>query len=217
MDTIFTLGLGANDDYNDDDTGNEYTKLNLDDLYESKKQYDLNTLSTYNKILLRIHNKIKTVSRQQIKEQMCWYVIPEMIIGVPRYDNGACTAYLIDKLRGDNLYVKYTHPNLLLISWKHWIPGYVRQEYKKKMGVTIDGFGNEVDPDAPKGGGASSSSNEPENPDDLMFMHNKHYNNNKMPIENKGKDYTPIETYKPSGNLIYNEGLLRKIEDKSKR
>ena len=140
MDTIFTLGLN-----NDEEAGSENIKLNLDDLYERKKQYDLNTLSTYNKILLRVHNKIKTISRQQIKEQMCWYVIPEMIIGVPRYDNGACTAYLIDKLRGDNLYVKYTHPNLLLISWQHWIPGYVRQEYKKKMGVNIDGFGNEID------------------------------------------------------------------------
>ena len=218
MDTIFTLGLGVDDDYNENNE-NENIKLNLDDLYEKKKQYDLNTLSTYNKILGRVHHKIKTISRHIKSEQFCWYVIPEMIIGVPRYDHGACTAYIIDKLRNDKLYVKYTHPNLLLISWKHWIPGYVRQEYKKKMGVTIDGFGNEVDPDAPKGGGgsSSSSSNEPENPDDLMFMHNKHYNNNKMPIENKGKDYTPIDTYKPSGNLIYNEGLLRKIEDKSKR
>ena len=212
MDTIFTLGLN-----NDEEAGSENIKLNLDDLYERKKQYDLNTLSTYNKILLRVHNKIKTISRQQIKEQMCWYVIPEMIIGVPRYDNGACTAYLIDKLRGDNLYVKYTHPNLLLISWQHWIPGYVRQEYKKKMGVNIDGFGNEIDPDAPKKGGGANNNNEPEDPNDLMFMHNKHFNNNsKISVEGK-KEYTPINTYKPSGNLIYNEVLLKKIEDKSRK
>lgn len=203
MDTIFTLG---------DDDENENIKLNLDDLYERKKQYDLNTLSTYNKILVRVHHRIKTISRQVKNEQFCWYVIPEMIIGVPRYDYGACTAYLIDKLRSDNLYVKYTHPNLLLISWKHWIPGYVRQEYKKKMGVNIDGFGNEIDPDAPK-----NTNQQPDDPNDLMFMHNKNYNGNKIAIENKGKEYTPIETYKPSGNLIYNEGLLKKIEDKSRK
>lgn len=213
MDTIFTLGIGNDDDYYNENNENENIKLNLDDLYEKKKQYDLNTLSTYNKILGRIHHKIKTTSRHIKNEQFCWYVIPEMIIGVPRYDHGACTAYLIDKLQSDKLYVKYTHPNLLLISWKHWIPGYVRQEYKKKMGVNIDGYGNEIDPDAPKNNVASS---EPDDPNDLMFMHNKHYNN-KTPIENKGKDYTPIDTYKPSGNLIYNEGLLRKIEDKSRR
>jgi hypothetical protein len=210
MDTIFTLGLNNEDD---DDTGN--IKLNLDDLYEKKKQYDLNTLATYNKILARIHNKIKTVSRQNKNEQFCWYVIPEMIIGVPRYDHGACTAYLIDKLRSDNLYLKYTHPNLLLISWKHWIPGYVRQEYKKKMGVNIDGFGNEIDPDAPKNH-SSSSSLESDDPNDLLFMHNKNYTG-KIGNDKGGKEYTPIDTYKPSGNLIYNEGLLKTIEEKSRR
>jgi hypothetical protein len=80
------------------------------------------------------------------------------------------------------------------------------------MGIAIDGFGNEIDPDAPKNGTAAK---EPEDPNDLMFMQNKNYNSNsKLAI---GKEYTPIDTYKPSGNLIYNEGLLKKIEDKSRR
>ena len=198
MDTIFTLGLN-----NDEEAGSENIKLNLDDLYERKKQYDLNTLSTYNKILLRIHNKIKTVSRQQIKEQMCWYVIPEMIIGVPRYDNGACTAYLIDKLRGDNLYVKYTHPNLLLISWASWCPTYVRNELKKKTGLIVDSAGNQVDKEDVQ------QAND-DNPNELMF----HRATGKQEQKNS-KVYKSIDTYKPSG-LIYNENLLRKIEDKTR-
>ena len=69
MNTIFTLG-------NETDENNS---INLDDLYERKKQYDLNTLSIYNKLLNRIHNRIKTVSRQQINEQYCWYIVPEII------------------------------------------------------------------------------------------------------------------------------------------
>ena len=213
MDTIFTLGLGGSDSSNEyannDDRNTELSKLNLDDLYEKKKQQDLNTLSVYNRILNRIHVKIKTVARQQKDEQFCWYVIPEIIIGVPRYDNGACIAYLIAKLRDYKLQVNYTHPNLLLVSWKHWIPGYVRQEYKKKMGIAIDGFGVEINSDA-----AAQSTAEPNVPNELMFMHNKNYNN-KISIEAKGKDYMPINTYKPSGNLIYNEVLLKRIEDKS--
>ena len=52
MDTIFTLG----------DPTNEITKLNLDDLYERKQQQDLNTLALYNRILARIHNRIKTIN-----------------------------------------------------------------------------------------------------------------------------------------------------------
>ena len=80
METIFTL--------NDIDEENQ--RVNLDDLYEKKKQQDLNTLSIYNKILNRIHNKIKTISRQHTQHQYCWYLVPEMMIGVPKYDHGAC-------------------------------------------------------------------------------------------------------------------------------
>ena len=51
-------------------------KINLDELYDKKKTYDLSKLSTYNKILNRIHDKIKITSRQKMNEQFCWYVIP---------------------------------------------------------------------------------------------------------------------------------------------
>ena len=44
-------------------------KLNIDELYERKKQYDLNKLDLYNKILNRIHVRIKTTARQKIDEQ----------------------------------------------------------------------------------------------------------------------------------------------------
>ena len=39
-------------------------KLNIDDLYEKKRQYDLTQLALFNKILNRIHVRIKTISRQ---------------------------------------------------------------------------------------------------------------------------------------------------------
>jgi hypothetical protein len=45
-----------------------------------------------------------------------------------------------------------------------------------------------------------------------------HLKDNGRDNENKsnGKTYTPIDTYKPSG-LIYNETLLKKIEDKTRK
>ena len=196
MDTIFTLG----------DENDEQVKLNLDELYERKQQHDLNTLSTYNKILSRIHNKIKVLSRQHINDQHCWYTIPEMIIGVPRYDHGGCTAYIIDKLRDNGFVVHYTHPNLLFISWKSWVPNYVRAEIKKKTGIVIDGHGNKIEKNEDKNGPVISS-----DPNDLMFNNSR----GNLTIENKtGKEYKAIDSYKPSG-LIYNESLLRKIEDKT--
>ena len=81
-------------------------KINIDDLYERKRQYDLNKLELYNKILNRIHVRIKTTSRQKIDEQFCWFVVPEVIIGVPKYDQGSCIAYLIDKLRENGFNIK---------------------------------------------------------------------------------------------------------------
>jgi len=194
MDTIFTLG----------DENDEQVKLNLDDLYERKKQHDLNTLSTYNKILSRIHNKIKLLSRQHLNDQHCWYVIPEVIIGVPKYDHGACTAYIIDKLQDNGFVVQYTHPNLLFISWKNWVPGYVRAEIKKKTGVVIDGYGNTVE----KNENASSNAEHSGDPNDLMF------NKGVGAAIKPNKDYKAITSYKPSG-LIYNESLLQKIENKT--
>lgn len=192
METIFTLG----------DETDDNLKINLDDLYEKKKQHDLNTLSIYNKILARIHNKITLTSRQHTGVQHCWYLIPEMMIGVPRYDHGACIAFCIDKLKDNGFMIRYTHPNLLLISWKHWIPQYVRNEVKKKTGVTIDGYGNKM---------MKKEKQDDSNPDSFILK-----SNNNIPIQGNKKEYKEINSYKPSGNLIYNQDILKRIEDKSK-
>lgn len=193
METIFTLS----------DIDEENQRVDLDDLYEKKKQQDLNTLSIYNKILNRIHNKIKTISRQHAAHQYCWYLVPEMMIGVPKYDHGACIAFCIDKLRENGFLIRYTHPNLLLISWQHWIPSYVRNEIKKKTGVNLDGYGNKVEKKK------TEEKSEEEDPNKLMFQ------NNKVPIIPK-VNFKSIDSYKPTGNLIYNKELLKNIEKKSK-
>lgn len=207
MDTIFTLG----------EASDESIKLNLDELYERKQQQDLNSLSLYNRILGRIHNRIKTTSRQQTKEQFCWFIIPETIIGVPKYDHGACTAYIIDQLKENGFVIKYTHPNLLLISWADWCPAYVRAEIKKKTGVVIDGTGLRMD----KKNESSGKRDDDDDPNELMFHRkdngeSKGNGNGNGNGSGNGKNYTPIDTYKPSG-LIYNETLLKKIEDKTRR
>ena len=200
MDTIFTLG--------DEEVGD--TKINLDDLYERKKQSDLNTLKVYNKILTRIHNRIRHQSRINPNEQHCWYVVPEMIIGVPKYDHGACIAYIIDKLRDNGFIIRYTHPNLLFISWKAWTPAYVRDEIRKKTGMHIDGWGNTKklrDDD-----NTSINNGFAKNDPNALIIGVK---NNNISVSQSNKEYRPIDSYKPTGNLIYNKELLERIEDKS--
>lgn len=186
-------------------------KLNMDDLYEKKRQYDLSKLSLYNKILNRIHVRIKTTSRQKIEEQFCWFVVPEMIIGVPKYDQGSCIAYLIDKLKNNGFNVKYIHPNTLFISWLHWVPSYIRTELKKKTGIVVNEYGQKIDENDEKNNNYNNNSMNiiDDNFDLNLIGKDQDLNNNKPK-----KTYTSIKSYKPSGNLIYDDDLLNKIEDK---
>ena len=183
-------------------------KINLDDLFEKKREIAESKLSLYNKILNRIHNKIKLTSNQNRgREQFIWYIIPEVMIGVSRYNVAECTGYIINKLRENDLVVRYTHPNLVFISWSHWIPGYVRQEYKKQTGTTIDGYGNIADKNPQLENGNIS------NGDDSIL--NKPLNRvtvTKEKDKEKDKEYNSTKNYKPVG--IYNSDILQKIQNK---
>ena len=164
----------------------------------------MNKLELYNKILNRIHVRIKTTSRQKIDEQFCWFVVPEVIIGVPKYDQGSCVAYLIDKLRENGFNVKYIHPNTLFISWLHWVPSYVRTELKKKTGIIVDEYGNKVQDE--------------ENDNNQKINHMFNMKETKVTVKGNAqkekKSFTPIQSYKPQGNLVYNDELLNILEEK---
>jgi hypothetical protein len=118
------------------------------------------------------------------------------VIGVPKYDQGACIAYLLNKLKDNGFNVRYIHPNTLFISWLHWVPSYVRTELKNKTGIIVNEFGIQQE--------------------DVQKMEDK---GEKVPEElainnvNKKKNYTPIQSYKPSGNLVYDNDIFNKIEE----
>ena len=185
-------------------------KLNIDELYDKKRQHDLTQLALFNKILNRIHVRIKTISRQSKDEQFCWFVVPEMIIGVPKYDQASCIAYLIDKLKTNGFNVRYIHPNALFISWMHWVPSYVRTELKKKTGIVINEYGQKVDETEEDNNKIIASG--PKDPNDFMLNLKNQDPNQKGKVPKK--EYTPINSYKPSGNLVYDVDLLNKIEGK---
>ena len=185
-------------------------KLNLDELYEQKKQEDLAKLYTFNRILTRVHDKIKVAARQKNSQQFCWFLVPEMLMGVPNYDKDACITYLISKLEENDFITRYTHPNLLFISWKHYVPNYVRTEIKKKTGTVIDKFGNYVSEaeEAAEGGGGGGDVNT------MMYTKKGAAAAATVAAKKPAGDFKPIASYKPTGTLIYNQELFRKIEDR---
>jgi hypothetical protein len=225
MESFFTYG---------NDKIERLEKINLDDLYEKKKTQDQAKLFTYNKILSRLHAKIKLTARQHVDQQFCWFVVPEIILGVAHYDHFGCVEYIIEQLQKNGFRIQYTHPNLLLISWKAYVPTYIRAEFKKKTGVEIDANGDPVYYD--EDGNIASSGTAQHNDGGNRGGNNAATggaNLNALLYKNgKGggagaaaaatgtgaavikKDYTPINSYKPTGKLIYNDALFQHIENK---
>jgi hypothetical protein len=176
-------------------------KINIDELYERKRQHDLTQLALYNKLLNRIHVRIKTTAKQKIDEQFCWFVVPEIMIGVPKYDNAACIAYLIDKLKENGFNVRYIHPNALMISWNHFVPSYVRNEIKKKTGIIYDEYGNKI-----------SDKKEDDNDNDTNKTIDNMFSKKKDTTkQTKPNNFTPINSYKPQGSLVYGDDLLTNL------
>lgn len=179
-----------------------HRKINIDDLYEKKHQRDLKQLSIFNKILNRIHKKIELTGRNIRHEKSSWFTVPEYIFGEPNYDQGECLGYLVSKLEENGFFVKYMHPNTLFISWENWIPSYTRNEIKKKLGIVLDEKGNIIQ---------KMDENveiESHDPNVRLLNHNKN-------VEKKEqKQYTLIDKYKPTGNMVYNPELFEKLEKK---
>ena len=184
---------------------NEFSeKINIDDLYEKKRQIDINKLELFKKILNRIHVRIKTTAKQNVNEKFCWFVVPEIIIGVPKYDQAGCIAYIMDTLQTNGFQVRYFHPNTVFISWDHWVPSYIRTEIKKKTGIIINEYGIKETPKEEDGNG------------ELLDTTNGDNNTNPIMQQIKNsKKYTPINSYKPTGKMVYSEDLLNSTFNKA--
>lgn len=183
------------------DDSDDIKKVNIDELYESKQRRDLKQVSIFNKILNRIQKKITTTARIKKNDRYIWFTVPEYIFGEPIYDKGDCIAYLITKLEENGFFIRYMHPNTLFISWENWVPSYVRTEIKKKKGIIIDEKGNIIE------NKQDNEEEEEENMNSRMLDRNHPENTKK-----NQKNYTPIGSYKPTGNLVYNKEIFEKIE-----
>ena len=79
-------------------------RLEMKQLFEKRAQRDKSKLKAYNQILNQIYNRIYTTS--QLED---------------------CIVYIVHMLRQGGFEVKFTYPNLLYISWKHYESEYNKQ------------------------------------------------------------------------------------------
>lgn len=139
MDSIFNFSQN-------NDSNNLSNKIDMDDLYESqRKQHDIK-LNQYNKILQRIHAKIKLTSRHKTHNNFCSFHVSEYMYSSIKNNYNECIEYLVNKLTENKFVVNYLHPHLLVISWAHFVPSYMRKAIKQKTGISIDEYGNKIEP-----------------------------------------------------------------------
>ena len=108
--------------------------------------------------------------------------------------------HLVVKLEENGFHVQYMHPNTLFISWANWIPSYVRNEVKKQTGKVLDEKGNVI----------RDLKADQEDED----MNSKLFNDKNNSLQKNKKEYTPLDQYKPTGNLVYNQEMFDKIDKK---
>ena len=180
-------------------------KVNIDELYDKNMRRNLKQISIFNKILNRIHRKIQLSSRTTRNDKHIWSIVPEFIFGEPTFDQGDCIAFIVGKLADNGFHVRYIHPNTLFISWENWVPSYVRSEFKKKTGKTINEKGQVIETKDKETTDESSSMT----PDERLLS-NENINGVKV------KQFTPINKYKPSGHLVYNPDFFEKIQGRTK-
>jgi len=180
------------------DETDDIQKMNIDELFEKKQQRDLKERSIYNKLLNRVHSRIKFTSRSKRSESHIWFQVPQYIFGEPIYKQGDCIGYLVAKLEENGFHVRYIHPATLFITWANWIPDYVRTEIRNKTGMVIDEKGNIV-------------KKEEEEEDDMT---DNLFNKEQNKLQKPGREYSDTDDYKPTGALVYKPEMLENLEKK---
>ena len=91
--------------------------VNIDELHRQQQEKLERRYAIYEKILGLCHNRIKQVASNPDNMGFCFYNIPPYVYGVPLYDTKSCIMYVVKSLVSNGFDVRYTHPNLLWISW----------------------------------------------------------------------------------------------------
>jgi hypothetical protein len=102
-------------------------RLEIKQLFEKRAARDKSKLKAYNQILNQIYNRIYTTSQLAGNSNCLAYTVPPFILGLPSIDLEDCIVYIVHMLRQSGFEVKFTYPNLLYISWKHYETEYNKQ------------------------------------------------------------------------------------------
>ena len=117
-------------------------KLEPRTLFEKRATRDKARLRAYNQILNQIHTRIYHTSQISGNQFFLTYTVPPFVLGLPSLDLEDCIVYLVHMLRQTGFVVRYTYPNLLYISWKHY-----EAEYNSQQNPIVQAMNSKKNPE----------------------------------------------------------------------
>lgn len=125
--------------------------LEMQDLYSRRHQKDTARLRSYDQIMKQIMNKVRSHAALPTHPTEILYEVPSFLMGVPKIDMQDAIVYLTYQLRTGGFEVRFTWPNLLYISWKHYEREYLMQSSPifQSMVQSASHVMNKADPKKP--------------------------------------------------------------------
>ena len=202
-------------DYND---YNEYTMVNIDSLHREQQEKQEKKKAIFVKILQDCHNKIKLSARNSKDSTNCFYAVPKYKFGVPLYDMRGCILFLTKSLVNNGFDVWYTHPNLLLISWKDKSNQNSITYPVNNASITFNqnSVSNNLDINSNNSSNTNNNTNVSTNSTLNEFKSitiggdNSNSNNNR----NNNSGFKSKDSYKPGNKLVYDTKTISNIDTK---
>lgn len=92
--------------------------INIDELYQKKRQRAETRSKIYDNVLQKCHNKIRYSSNLYIEQEYTYFSVPNILLGYPLFNKEECSKYIITQLLKNGFMVKYLGDGLIFICWK---------------------------------------------------------------------------------------------------
>ena len=188
---------------------NEYTMVNIDSLHREQQDKLEKKKAVFVKILQDCHNKIKLTAKNSKEANNCFYTVPKYKFGVPLYDMRGCILFLTKSLVNNGFDVWYTHPNLLLISWKD-------KSNQNSITYPVNNASITFNQNASDSPNYSNNSNQQPEFKSISIgaLPNNNANNANNANNNANNNFKSIDSYKPSNKLVYDTKTISNIDTK---
>ena len=187
---------------------NEYTMVNIDSLHREQQEKLERKKAVFVKILQDCHNKIKLTAKNSKEADNCFYTVPKYKFGVPLYDMRGCILFLTKSLVNNGFDVWYTHPNLLLISWKD-------KSNQNSITYPVNNASITFNQNSSNNNSSYNNNNtsnqQPEFKSISIGASTNNPNNNST---NNNNNFKSIDSYKPSNKLVYDTKTISNIDTK---